>query len=161
MNRLLRLTSAVLILIAAPLWAQVNCHQVGGVLMTNVGAIAGEANLGPVFGDLAGAVAATQVNTNPIQYQHYWVTASGDTITFAPATLNAVYVADGVYGVPWGGYRSVITGGTGRFKKATGFLDYFGIADFNAPKKGTDGTKAWTLVLRYSGQVCYDERDYK
>jgi hypothetical protein len=35
------------------------CAPVGGELMTNIGAIAGVTNLGPVFGDLAGSVAAT------------------------------------------------------------------------------------------------------
>jgi hypothetical protein len=39
----------------------------------------------------------------------------------------------------------VISGGTGKFAHATGYLDYFGLADF----------KALTLVLRYRGEVCY------
>lgn len=47
--------------------------------------------------------------------------------------------------VRWGHYRSDINGGTGKFANATGYLDYFGLADFNAK----------TLVLRYQGQVCY------
>jgi hypothetical protein len=47
--------------------------------------------------------------------------------------------------VRWGDYRSDIAGGTGKFDGATGYLEYFGLADFNA----------LTLVLRYRGQVCY------
>jgi hypothetical protein len=50
-----------------------------------------------------------------------------------------------IVAVPWGNYRSDITGGTGKFKDATGYLDYFGMADFNK----------LTLVLRYHGEVCY------
>jgi hypothetical protein len=49
-----------------------------------------------------------------------------------------------IVAVPWGHYRSDITGGTGKFKNATGYLDYFGIADFHQN----------TLVLRYRGVVC-------
>jgi hypothetical protein len=75
--------------------------------MTNIGAIAGVSNLGPVSGDLAGSVAATILGQN--------------------------------------GDGSDITGGTGKFKNATGYLDYFGMADFHQN----------TLVLRYRGVVCY------
>jgi hypothetical protein len=51
--------------------------------MTNVGAIAGLTNLGPVSGDRAGSVAAMilgQNRNNTYNVQHYWVTAAGDTI---------------------------------------------------------------------------------
>jgi hypothetical protein len=50
-----------------------------------------------------------------------------------------------VVAVPWGNYRSYITGGTGKFANATGYLDNFGMADFTHN----------TLVLRYRGPVCY------
>jgi hypothetical protein len=40
------------------------CVPVGGALTTNIGAIAGVTNLGPVFGDLAGSVAATILGQN-------------------------------------------------------------------------------------------------
>ena len=62
------------------------CVPVGGALTTNIGAIAGVTNLGPVFGDLAGSVAATILGQNgdgSFNVQHYWVTAGGDTITLA------------------------------------------------------------------------------
>jgi hypothetical protein len=42
-------------------------------------------------------------------------------------------------------FRSVITGGTDKYKNVSGYLDYFGIADFNQN----------TLVLRYRGKVCH------
>jgi hypothetical protein len=126
------------------------CVPVGGALMTNIGAIAGETNLGPVFGDLAGSVAATILGENPdgtFNLQHYWVTAAGDTITFSVAVLHPTYPTSdtGIVAVPWGHYRSNITGGTGRFLNATGYLDYFGMADFHQN----------TLVLRYRGRACY------
>jgi hypothetical protein len=50
--------------------------------------------------------------------------------------------------VPWGNYRSVIDGGSGKFEGATGYLDYFAMADFNQN----------TLVLRYRGEVCYAQQ---
>ncbi|MGD1158534.1 MAG: hypothetical protein ABSA41_22295 [Terriglobia bacterium] len=118
--------------------------------MTNIGAIAGETNLGPVFGDLEGSVAATILGQNgdgSYNVQHYWVTAAGDTITLKVAVLHPTYLTNdlGIVSVLWGAYRSEINGGTGKFKNATGYLDYFGLADFHQN----------TLVLRYRGQVCY------
>ena len=126
------------------------CVAVGGALMTNIGAIAGVTNLGPVSGDLAGSVAATilgQNSDNSYNVQHYWVTAGGETITLKQAVLFPTYPTSdmGIVAVPWGHYRSDISGGTGKFKNATGYLDYFGIADFHQN----------TLVLRYRGVVCY------
>jgi len=125
------------------------CVPVGGVLMTNIGAINGVFNLGPVFGDLKGSVAAEIVGETSATFtlQHYWVTASGDSIYFAPAVLTPTYPtrSTAIVAVPWGNYRSNITGGTGKFNGATGYLDYFGMADFGQN----------TLVLRYQGKVCY------
>lgn len=137
------------LLLAVPGWAWNGpCEAVGGVLMTNIGAIAGQTNLGPVFGDLQGSVAATIIgqdgNGNFI-VQHYWVNAAGETIKFKPAVLKPVATSDpNVVAVLWGNYISPIAGGTGKFKNATGALEYFGIADF----------KQNTLVLRYRGRVC-------
>jgi hypothetical protein len=125
------------------------CVHVGGVLMTNIGTIAGVTNLGPVSGDLAGSVAATILGKNSngsYNVQHYWVTAAGDTITLKVAVLMPTFPTSdaNIVAVPWGNYRSYITGGTGKFSHATGYLDYFGIADF----------EQGTLVLRYRGQIC-------
>jgi hypothetical protein len=126
------------------------CVHVGGVLMTNIGTIAGVTNLGPVSGDLAGSVAATILGQNSngtYNVQHYWVTAAGDTITLKVAVLTPTYPTSdlGIVAVPWGNYRSYITGGTGKFSHATGYLDYFGMADFHQG----------TLVLRYRGEICH------
>lgn len=125
------------------------CAAVGGALMTNIGAIAGVTNLGPVFGDLQGSVAATILGQNSdgsYNVQHYWVTSSGDTITLKMAVLFPTYPTTDkdIVAVPWGHYRSYITGGTGKFENATGYLDYLGMADFHQN----------TLVLRYRGQIC-------
>ena len=128
-----------------------SCTPVGGALMTNIGAIAGQTNLGPVFGDLKGSVAATILGQNKdgsFNVQHYWVTAAGDTIKLKVAVLYPTYPTSdtGIVSVLWGAYRSEIDGGTGKFDGATGFIDYFGLADFHQN----------TLVLRYRGKVCYD-----
>ena len=137
------------------------CDSVGGVLMTNIGAITdatGGTNLGPVFGDLAGSVAAKILSANPdgtYTVQHYWVTAAGDTILFKPAILTPTYPVvvaaipnKNIVAVPWGNYASDINGGTGKFDGATGTINYFGMADFSKN----------TLVLRYSGTVCYKQQ---
>jgi hypothetical protein len=148
------------LVMALPAWGAPppsSCQQVGGVLMTNIGAIAeteGGINLGPVFGDLKGAVAAKVKGGDfdaGFDIQHYWVTASGESIYFKLAHLTPTFPLgrDGsnqyIVAVPWGFYRSDIAGGTGKFAGATGYLDYFGMADFIQS----------TLVLRYRGQVCY------
>lgn len=145
---LVLLTSALVA--AIPLSAQPGkCVSVGGVLITNVGAIEGTYNLGPVFGDLQGSVAARLVGATAttFTFQHYWVTTAGDTILFKQAVLTPAYPTSdkNIAAVPWGNYSSDIKGGTGKFDGATGTINYFGIADFNKN----------TLVLRYSGTVCY------
>lgn len=127
-----------------------HCVAVGGALMTNIGAIEGVTNLGPVSGDLAGSVAATilgQNNNGTFNVQHYCVTTGAETIKLKVAVLTPTYPTSdlGIVAVPWGNYRSNIDGGTGKFRGATGYIDYFGIADFHQN----------TLVLRYRGQVCY------
>lgn len=64
---------------------------------------------------------------------------------FKVATLIPVATSQpGVVPVLWGNYTFEILGGTGKFKNATGKLEYFGIADFNQN----------TLVLRYRSKVC-------
>jgi len=136
------------------------CTPVGGVLMTNVNAISGttpQVNLGPVFGDLAGSVAAEPLS-GAVGYHHYWVTSTGDSIYFADALLHADAedALDGgtVIAVRWGHYGSDIVGGTGKFEGAKGHLDYFGLVDFNDTDAGTH-QPGKTLVLRYRGEVCY------
>ena len=140
--------AAFLTLLAVPALAN-PCQVVGGTLLTNIGAIEGVTNLGPVSGDLQGSLAATvkgQDNDGNFLVQHYWVTSSGETILLKLAVLKPVATSDpNVVAVLWGNYSSDIVGGTGKFKNATGKIDYFGIADF----------KERTLVLRYRGKVCY------
>ena len=148
-NNLVRLASVAF---AQDRTSTANCVAVGGQLMTNIGAIAGVTNLGPVSGDLAGSVAATILGQNSngtYNVQHYWVTAAGDTITLKVAVLTPTYPTSNpaIVAVPWGNYRSYISGGTGKFANATGYLDYFGMADFTQN----------TIVLRYRGQVCYSQ----
>jgi len=129
------------------------CGAVGGVLMTNIGAINGNGipptNLGPVFGDLAGSVAATILGQDAqgnFIVQHYWVDSQGNTILFKPAVLHPVATSDpNVVAVLWGHYYAYIVGGTGKYKDATGVLDCFGAGDF----------KENTIVLRYRGTVCH------
>src|ERR1700757_5267669 len=77
----IELTVAVVIalLFTAPTWAS-ECEAVGGMLMTNIGAIEGVTNLGPVSGDLQGSIAATikgQDSDGNFLVQHYWVTTAG------------------------------------------------------------------------------------
>jgi len=145
-----RFIAAVVIalLITAPAWAG-ECQIVGGMLMTNIGAIEGVTNLGPVTGDLQGSIAATikgQDNKGNFLVQHYWVTSSGETIVLKEAVLTPVATSDpNVVAVLWGNYFSDILGGTGKFANATGRINYFGIADFGQR----------TLVLRYRGRVCH------
>ncbi len=149
MNRMFSvfLLALPVIFITSNVWAR-QCQDVGGVLTTNIGVIAGQTNLGPVFGDLQGSVAATIVGQDAngnFLIQHYWVNAAGETILFKVATLIPASTSkQGVVPVLWGNYSSEITGGTGKFKNARGNIDYFGIADFNEN----------TLVLRYRGKVC-------
>jgi hypothetical protein len=52
--------------------------------------------------------------------------------------------------VRWGDYiAEIVPGGTGKFANATGRIEAFGLADFNQ----------LTLVLRYRGEVCYNDTD--
>jgi len=129
------------------------CQAIGGVLMTNVGAINGSAvniptNLGPAFGDLQGSVAATimgQDANGNFLVQHYWVNSEGETILFKQAVLKPTATSDpNVVAVLWGHYMAYIIGGTGKFKNASGVIDCFGLGDF----------KENTLVLRYRGTLC-------
>jgi hypothetical protein len=149
------LLSVVCLFAARSAWAEnPHCEQVGGVLMTNIGAIAGVTNLGPVFGDLQGAVTATilgQNNDGSFNVQHYWVTTTGDTIKLNVAYLKPTAAGD-VVAVRWEDYiAEIVPGGTGKFANATGRIEAFGLADFNQ----------LTLVLRYRGEVCHKDPDKK
>jgi hypothetical protein len=129
-----------------------HCQAVGGMLMTNLGAIDASTTMGPVAGDLKGAVSATILSTEVIgnnlvfHVQHHWVTESGDTLSFDPATATTTSVGTGLYAVVT--YPVHLTGGTGKFQGVTGDFNNIGEVDLNSGE----------LVLRYSGQLCSPER---
>ena len=130
----------------------------GGVLFTNVAAIENRINFGVVYGDLAGAVAASIIagpetigfpaqGRQQIRFtvQHYWITDKGDIILFKPAVATADTTSKpNVVSIAYDNYVATIVGGTGRFANATGTVKFLGAVDFNESH----------LVLRYSGQVC-------
>lgn len=130
-----------------------HCVPVGGMLMTNFGAIDANTTMGIATGDLRGAVSGTltepprQVGDKVVFHiQHHWVTESGDMITFAPAVATTTPLSKTLFAV--NDYPIQITGGTGKFAGATGDITNIGEADLKA------GT-----VFRYSGQVCFAEQD--
>jgi hypothetical protein len=126
------------------------CVAVGGMLMTNFGAIDQSTTLGPATGDLKGAVSATILGapqpgsggTVVFHIQHHWVTDSGDMINFDPAFATTVPLSSTLFAVT--NYPVHITGGTGKFAGAIGDISNIGEADL---VKGT--------VFRYSGHICY------
>src|SRR5437773_11154469 len=114
-----------------------NCIHVGGSIITNFGAVDANTTLGPVTGDLRGAVAATLLTppqpgpngTVIFHVQHHWVTESGDNIYLDPAVATTVPVQNSQTRFAIISYPSHITGGTGRFAGAAGDVTYFGEAD--------------------------------
>jgi hypothetical protein len=125
------------------------CSKVGGLIMTNLGAIDAKTTLGIATGDLSGGVSATIVSITGPQnaltfiVQHHWVTESGDEIFFAQVQAFALEVLSSpVYGVTFQPQR--ITGGTGRFEGASGALSVFGSADLGSGR----------TAFRYTGTVC-------
>lgn len=132
-----------------------HCVPVGGMLMTNFGAIDANTTMGMATGDLRGAVSGTLLgapqpgagNTLVFHVQHHWVTESGDTLTFDPATATTVPLSQTLFAILT--YPVHMTGGTGKFAGATGDLTNIGEVDL----------KAAATVFRYSGQVCFADQD--
>jgi hypothetical protein len=130
------------------------CTPVGGTVMTNFGAIDQNTTMGTATGDLRGAVSGTLLgapqpgagNTLVFHVQHHWVTESGDTLSFDPATATTVPLSQTLFAIV--SYPLHLTGGTGRFAGATGDLNTIGEVDLS------NGT-----VFRYSGQVCFAGKD--
>ena len=130
-----------------------NCLPVGGMLMTNLGAVDASTTMGPVTGDLKGAVGVTILGqtvqnggaTLAFTVQHHWVTDSGAMVSFQPATATVSQVSANspLYGVS--SYSAQITGGTGKFAGATGNLSFIGEADLSTGE----------LVFRYRGTICF------
>jgi len=124
------------------------CQAAGGMLMTNLGAIDASTTMGPVTGDLKGAVSGTIVsqevigNNLVLHVQHHWVTESGDLLFFDQATATSTPVAPGLYAIIT--YPVHLAGGTGKFSQVTGDFNNIGEVDLNSGQ----------IVLRYSGQLC-------
>jgi hypothetical protein len=78
--------------------------------------------------------------------QHHWVTESGDTLFFDPATATTVPLSQTLFAIVT--YPVHLRGGTGRFAGATGDMTGIGEVDLSS------GT-----VFRYSGQVCFAASD--
>jgi len=141
--------AAVVILIAAAAAQSKHCTPAGGMLMTNLGAVDAATTMGVATGDLKGAVGATILstegtgNTLILHVQHHWVTESGDTLFFAPATATTTQVAPGLYAMVT--YPVHLNGGTGKFAGATGDITNIGEADLGTGR----------VVTRYVGQICY------
>ena len=131
-----------------------HCAPVGGMILTNFGAIDQNTTMGVATGDLRGAVSGTLLGapqpgaggTVVFHVQHHWVTESGDTLFFDPATATTVPLSQTLFAVVT--YPLHLTGGTGKFVGATGDLNTIGEVDL---VKGT--------VFRYSGQVCFADKD--
>src|SRR6266478_3717391 len=130
-----------------------HCTPVGGMIITNFGAIDQNTTMGTATGDLRGAVSGTLLGTpQPVgstvvfHIQHHWVTESGDTLFFDPATATTVPITQTLFAVVT--YPIHLTGGTGRFAGASGDMTAIGEVDLI---KGTP--------FRYSGRVCFADRD--
>jgi hypothetical protein len=145
--------ATMVILIAAAAAQSRHCTPVGGMLMTNLGAVDPATTMGVATGDLKGAVGATILSkegtgegtgsTLILHVQHHWVTESGDTLFFAPATATTTQVGPDLYAMVT--YPVHLNGGTGKFAGATGDITNIGEADLGTNR----------VVTRYIGQICY------
>jgi len=140
---------------SAPVAGGSHCTLVSGTVMTNFGGFDQNTTLGTATGDLRGAVTGTILGYGPgpnntviFHIQHHWVTETGDTLFFDPATATVVPVP------PSQTMFAIVTdpvhlrGGTGKFAGATGDLTNIGEVDLSS------GT-----VFRYTGQVCFAGQD--
>jgi hypothetical protein len=135
-----------------------SCQAVGGMLMTDLGAVDANTTMGVATGDLRGAVGATILSIDAqnngatliFTVQHHWVTETGDLLYFdqAKATVEQVGGPQSTrFGVVT--YTSHLKGGTGRFAGATGDLSNIGEADLATGQ----------LVFRYTGTVCFAQKN--
>ena len=141
---------------ATPVFADANCRQIGGGVLTNflqpadcAGSFDNLCTDGTATGDLRGTVGVSVlgISGNVYHVHHHWVTETGDTIFLNDAYLttyptpdpNNRVLADYLSGVQ-------ITGGTGAFAGAKGELtSVFGAVDLSLGQ----------LTLRYAGTVCF------
>jgi hypothetical protein len=151
-------TASLMLVAVAANGQSKSCNSVGGMLMTNLGAIDANTTMGYATGDLKGAVGATILNIETLNsgstliftVQHHWVTESGDLLFFdeAKATVEQVGGTQSTrYGVVR--YTTHLKGGTGQFAGATGDLTNIGEADLATGQ----------LIFRYSGTVCSVRKD--
>ena len=130
--------------------ANPHCSEVGGAILTNLGGFGlidgSPTTLGVATGDLKGAlgvqILSASADFTTITVQHHWVTDTGETLTIDPATLHGTFVAPGLLAVVQ--YKTHLSGGTGRFSKASGDMSVIGELDLNTGH----------AVLRYSGKIC-------
>jgi len=140
--------AAIVFLVAGAAAQKRHCQAVGGMLMTNLGAVDAATTMGTATGDLKGAVGATILgteangNTLALHVQHHWVTESGDTLTIDPAIATTTQVSPGLYAIVT--YPVHLSGGTGKFAGATGDFTNIGEADLISGQ----------IVLRYNGKLC-------
>ena len=145
--------AAVIVFVAAAAGQTKHCTPAGGMLMTNLGAVDPATTMGTATGDLKGAVGATILstegsgNTLILHVQHHWVTESGETLVFDPATATTTQVAPGLYAIVT--YPVHLKGGTGKFAGATGSFTSIGEADLGTGQ----------IVLSYTGQICLSGQD--
>ena len=132
-----------------------HCTRVSGTVMTNFGGFDQNTTLGTATGDLRGAVTGTILGSGPgpnntvvFHVQHHWVTETGDTLYFDPATATVIPVPPSQTMFAIVTYPVHLRGGTGKFAGATGDLTSIGEVDLSS------GT-----VFRYSGQVCFAGQD--
>ena len=136
------LSAAVLCLSVVPGLADAkHCRDVGGSVFTNF--VDPTHAVGPVSGDLAGAVSVQilAINGNVYHIRKHFVTTSGDTMTVADTDFTTYPTSSGVAAAT---EPMTITGGTGRFDGANGSVTFFGAIN-------GDGE----VTLRYSGTICF------
>ena len=126
------------------------CRAVGGSISTNF--VNATTTSGTATGDLAGSVGVSVLSVIAGQNgavifhnQHTWVTSTGDTLFFNTADVTAypspipgLFAASYLNGV-------VLTGGTGKFAKATGKILSWGAVNLANSE----------ISLRYEGTVCF------
>lgn len=149
-SRIALLIGALLMASSAFASEKDNCVAVGGTFLTNVGGLGDNTTLGVITGDLKGAVGVQILGqsswpngTTIISVQHHLVTETGDTVFIDPANAIGVFVTPGLFALT--SYKIHLSGGTGKYKDASGDMSAIGEADFNAGQ----------LIGRYTGQICF------